>query len=134
MTAPVTPTRFHQVGWRVMAYAAGTHYRTASLAEAIALIERTDLDPAKAVEVLTTGAPGSPLVKTLSQRMMSRDFTPNFLLKLMMKDVKYAINEAEAKSMHLATAATTLDLLERAAKAGNSEKDFSSVVEPMRRG
>lgn len=39
MTAPVTPTRFHEVGWRVMAYAAGTHYRTASLAEGARLAE-----------------------------------------------------------------------------------------------
>ena len=39
MTAPVTPTRLHEVGWRVMAYAAGTHYRTASLAEGVRLAE-----------------------------------------------------------------------------------------------
>ncbi len=39
MTAPVTPTRFHQVGWRVMAYAAGSHYRTTSLAEGARLAE-----------------------------------------------------------------------------------------------
>jgi 4a-hydroxytetrahydrobiopterin dehydratase len=39
MTASVTPTRFHEVGWRVMAYAAGTNYRTGSLAEGARLAE-----------------------------------------------------------------------------------------------
>src|SRR6476646_7917394 len=39
MTDEVTPTRFHEVGWRVMAYAAGTHYRTGSLAEGARLAE-----------------------------------------------------------------------------------------------
>lgn len=33
MTGQATPIGFHDVGWRVMAYAAGTRYRTASLAE-----------------------------------------------------------------------------------------------------
>ena len=64
--------------------------QAASLAEALALIERSGLDRAKALEVLTTGAPGSPLVKTLSARMTARDYTPNFLLRLMAKDLTYA--------------------------------------------
>lgn len=55
--------------------------QAASLAEALALIERSGLDRAKSLELLTTGAPGSPLVKTLSARMTARDYTPNFLLR-----------------------------------------------------
>ncbi len=39
--------------------------QVAAIAEALALIERTDLDTAKALSVLTDGAPGSPLVKAL---------------------------------------------------------------------
>jgi 4a-hydroxytetrahydrobiopterin dehydratase len=39
MTDEVTPARFHEVGWRVLAYAACTHYRTGSLAEGARLAE-----------------------------------------------------------------------------------------------
>jgi 4a-hydroxytetrahydrobiopterin dehydratase len=39
MTNGVTPTRFHTLGWRVMAYAACTHYRAGSLAEGVRLAE-----------------------------------------------------------------------------------------------
>jgi 4a-hydroxytetrahydrobiopterin dehydratase len=37
MSGSIAPSRFHQVDWRVMAYAACTHFRTASLKEGVAL-------------------------------------------------------------------------------------------------
>lgn len=37
MTGTITPARFHESDWRVLAYAACTHVRTASLAEALTL-------------------------------------------------------------------------------------------------
>jgi 3-hydroxyisobutyrate dehydrogenase len=104
-----------------------------AIAEALALMERTDLDVAKALAVLTEGAPGSPLVKALSKRMTSRDYTPNFMLKLMKKDLQYAIEEAGRHSMSLATAAAALGTMSKAEEAGNGDKDFSSVVELLRK-
>jgi 4a-hydroxytetrahydrobiopterin dehydratase len=37
MSGSIAPSRFHEVDWRVMAYAACTHFRTGSLKEAVAL-------------------------------------------------------------------------------------------------
>jgi 4a-hydroxytetrahydrobiopterin dehydratase len=37
MSGSIAPSRFHQVDWRVMAYAACTHFRTGSLKEGVAL-------------------------------------------------------------------------------------------------
>jgi 4a-hydroxytetrahydrobiopterin dehydratase len=37
MSGSIAPARFHEVDWRVMAYAACTHFRTGSLAEGTAL-------------------------------------------------------------------------------------------------
>ena len=59
--------------------------QVAAIAEAIALIERGGLDRAKALEVLTGGAPGSPLVKTVAARMTAPDVivnVPDFTLTL----------------------------------------------------
>ena len=64
--------------------------QAATLAEAIAMIERSGLDVRQAVAVLGGGAPGSPLVKMLSQRMLDRAYEPNFLVPLMAKDLAYA--------------------------------------------
>ena len=104
----------------------------ASLAEALALIERSGLDRAKALEVLTNGAPGSPLVKTLSGRMTARDYTPNFLLKLMAKDMTYALGEGRRYGLFLSTAASALELYDRSIASGRGEEDFSVIVEALR--
>jgi 3-hydroxyisobutyrate dehydrogenase len=107
--------------------------QVASLAEALAMIERSGLDRAKALEVLSGGAPGSPLVKAVSARMTAPDFTPNFLLRLMAKDLGYAIAEGKKVSVELATAAAALASFQKSIAAGDGEKDIAAVVEKFRK-
>ena len=107
--------------------------QVAALAEAVAMIERSGLDRAKALEVLTNGAPGSPLVKAVSVRMTTPDFTPNFLLRLMAKDLGYAIQEGGKLSVELTTAAAALKDFQGGIAAGHGEKDIAAVVEPFRK-
>jgi len=104
----------------------------ASLAEAVGWMERAGLDVDLSLEVLCTGAPGSPLLKTISQRMMKRDYQVNFLLRLLGKDVGYAQKDAQAVGIPLRTADSTLDLLEKAKELGYGEQDMSSIVEQFR--
>ena len=104
----------------------------AALAEAVAMIERSGLDRAKALEILTGGAPGSPLVKAVAGRMTAPDFTPHFLLRLMAKDLGYAIQEGEKLSVELITATAALENFQRAIVLGHGEQDIAAVVEPLR--
>jgi 3-hydroxyisobutyrate dehydrogenase len=104
-----------------------------SLAEAMALIESSGLDRTRALEVLTTGAPGSPLVKTMSARMTARDYTPNFQLQLAAKDLRYAMAEAAKHGLTLTTAATAYEMMNRGIQAGRGAQDLSSVVEEFRK-
>lgn len=108
--------------------------QVASLAEAVAMIEHSGLDRAKALEVLTNGAPGSPLVKTVATRMTTSDFTPNFLLRLMAKDLGYAMAEGKKNSVELVTAAAALTLFQNGIAAGHGEKDIAATVELFRNG
>ena len=103
-----------------------------ALAEGIAMIERSGLDRDKAVDVLANGAPGSPLVKALSMRMTIPDYTPNFRLSLMAKDLAYAIHESEKLSFELATAGAALKSFEQAVESGNGDRDIAAVVEQFR--
>jgi 3-hydroxyisobutyrate dehydrogenase len=107
--------------------------QVASIAEALALIERSGLDRAKALGVLLDGAPGSPLVKTMVGRMTAPDFTPNFMLKLMAKDLGYAIKEGGARGVSPATAAAALEVFQRSIDAGYGDLDMSAVVETLRK-
>ena len=81
---------------------------------------------------MTGGAPGSPLVKAVAARMTETDFTPNFFLRLMAKDVGYAIEEGGKLSLELMTARAALEDFQRAIATGHGEKDIAAVVEPLR--
>jgi 3-hydroxyisobutyrate dehydrogenase len=107
--------------------------QAASLAEATALISRSGLDRTKALTVLMNGAPGSPLVKTLNARASAGDFTPNFELRLMAKDLTYAEQEGERNHVKLQTAVAALAVFREAIAAGYGEKDFSSVIEALQK-
>jgi 3-hydroxyisobutyrate dehydrogenase len=108
--------------------------QVAALAEALAMVERGGLDRAKALEVLANGAPGSPLVKTVSARMTKPDYTPNFPLRLLAKDLGYAIREGGKLSVELLTVTAALKIFQQAMAAGYGEKDMAAVVELFRKG
>jgi len=107
--------------------------QVAALAEALTLIERSGLDRARALEVLTNGAPGSPLVKTVAGRMTAPDFTPNFPLRLMTKDLGYAMQEGGKLSVDLVTAAAALENFQRAIATGHGDQDMAAIIEPYRK-
>jgi 3-hydroxyisobutyrate dehydrogenase len=107
--------------------------QAASLAEALALIERSELPRDMALEVLTEGAPGSPLVKMLSARMASSDYSVHFELDLMRKDLAYCITEGQAHGILLGTAMAALREFDHASEDGSGAKDLSAVVESLRK-
>jgi 3-hydroxyisobutyrate dehydrogenase len=106
--------------------------QAAALAEALSLIERSGLDIDKALGVLTEGAPGSPLVKLLSGRMTQRQYEPQFLLRLMAKDLRYAVSEADHHDLDLDMGRAALRVFEHAITAGQGEEDMAAVVEQFR--
>jgi len=101
--------------------------QAASFAEAVSMIKAGGLDHAKAVSILTGGAPGSGIVKRMADRIAAGDFTPNFALHWMAKDLSYAVRDASAKSIPLQTAAAALAVFQQAIAAGYGDEDFSAV-------
>ncbi|HEY5057297.1 MAG TPA: NAD(P)-dependent oxidoreductase [Acidobacteriaceae bacterium] len=104
----------------------------ASLAEGMVWLEHSGLDRDKALQVLKSGAPGSPLIAGISARMVSEDYTVNFLLRLLSKDLAYAQAAAAQAGVDLTTAANAQQLFDRAVAAGYGDKDMSAVVEVLR--
>jgi 3-hydroxyisobutyrate dehydrogenase len=103
----------------------------AAFAEAMALVSAGGLDREKCIAVLGNSALASPLIKRMLASMESNDFTPNFPLKLMTKDIGYAIKEAETCGVPLATAVPALEVFRRAVEKGLGEQDFSAVVKAL---
>jgi 3-hydroxyisobutyrate dehydrogenase len=102
--------------------------QAASFAEAVSLIEAGGLDRARAESILMNGAPGSGIVKRAAASAAANDYTPNFHLRLMAKDLGYAIDEASHRGLALKTADSALALFKQAIAKGYGDEDFSAVV------
>jgi 3-hydroxyisobutyrate dehydrogenase len=100
----------------------------ACFAEAMALVNASGLDLEKSISVLGNSALASPLIKRMLTSMGTNDFTPNFPLKLMTKDIGYAINEAGRVGVPLQTAKPALQLFKNAVAKGLGDQDFSAVL------
>ena len=107
--------------------------QAAALAEAIVLMERGGLNVTTALPVLQEGAPGSPLVKGVGTRMAAGDYTVNFMLSLMRKDLSYAIAEGQRYGVPLNTAWAALGEFNRAAGTKWNDADFAALIEVLRR-
>ena len=106
--------------------------QAASLAEALTVIERSELDRGRALDAILNGSPGSPVMKTLAARMTTPDFTPNFYLHLLAKDMSYAITEGRSRDVPMITAVTSLEMLRASIDRGDGDKDMAAVVEQFR--
>src|SRR4051794_25799383 len=106
--------------------------QAASLAEAIAVIERSELDRDRTVQAIVNGSPGSPVMKTLASRILADDFSPNFYLHLLVKDMGYAIAEGQSRGVAMTTATTALDMLRSAMAHGDGDRDMAAVVQQFR--
>jgi 3-hydroxyisobutyrate dehydrogenase len=108
--------------------------QAAALAEAEYMIGAGGLNLEKALPILTHGAPGSGLVQRAAARAFANDFTPNFPLHLMAKDLGYAIGEASNLGHNLLTASSALTIFKEAIAKGYGDQDFSAVIKSQQRG
>jgi 3-hydroxyisobutyrate dehydrogenase len=107
--------------------------QAAALAEAASLIQKGGLDVEKAFAVLANGAPSSPLVKTMIERVALGSPDVNFELRLMAKDLGYAVDDAARNGIALETASAALDVFKRAIEGGHGNQDMSAVITATRR-
>lgn len=105
--------------------------QAATFAEAMSLVRASSLDLDKSVAVLGNSALASPLIKRMMASMASNDYTPNFPLKLMTKDIGYAIHEGAKCGLPLQTAVPALEVFKNAVGQGLGDQDFSAVVKSV---
>ena len=106
--------------------------QAASFSEGLEMVEAAGLEQEKAVRILTEGAPGSGIVKRVASQLGVHGGDPNFTLRLMAKDLAYAVKEASGKGIRLQTAASALEIFKRAVEAGYGDEDFSAVTKAFK--
>lgn len=111
----------------------------AALAEAVTVIEAAGLDSGVALEVLAEGAAGCRLTKTKIPKMLARDFSAQFQLGLMEKDLRYFLSLADELDRPAQIASLVRGQFQAARRAGLGALDVSAVFlqssgEPARPG
>jgi 3-hydroxyisobutyrate dehydrogenase-like beta-hydroxyacid dehydrogenase len=100
----------------------------AMFSEGLALGKRMGLSPATLLQVLEHSAGNAPLFRFKGPFLMRRDFSTNFSLKLMDKDVKLALGEAAGLRADLTAGRAVNDVFSAAMQAGFGEEDFLAIA------
>jgi 3-hydroxyisobutyrate dehydrogenase-like beta-hydroxyacid dehydrogenase len=106
----------------------------AALAEAMSVALAAGLDAEATREILGEGAAGSRLVKTKIPKMAARDFSPQFQLALMEKDLRYFLALAQELDRPTPVAALVRSQMQAARRAGLGERDVSAVFDWLQGG
>jgi 3-hydroxyisobutyrate dehydrogenase-like beta-hydroxyacid dehydrogenase len=99
----------------------------AAIAEGAQIAEAANLDRAAAMEVLNEGAVGSRALKMKLPKMFNRDFTPQFQLELMDKDVRYFLLLAAELDRPAPLASLVRSQFQAARRAQLGKLDSSAV-------
>lgn len=100
---------------------------SAALAESMAVAEAAGLDATATLEVLGEGAAGSRLVKTKIPKMLGRDFSPQFQLALMEKDLRYFLSLAQEMDRPAPIASVVRSQYQGARRADLGKLDVAAV-------
>ena len=100
---------------------------TAALAEAAQVAEAGGIERDAALEILGEGAAGSRLLKAKLPKMFKRDFSPQFQLELMEKDLRYFVLLAQELDRPAPLAALVRSQFQAARRAALGKLDSSAV-------
>lgn len=99
------------------------------LVEAIALAEASGLDMNQVTAVLTESQISPLLFKRKLPQLLARDYRAAFSLRLMHKDLTYALSEAADKNIPLPTVAAAREIMRVAIAQGMGEQDVMVLRE-----
>jgi 3-hydroxyisobutyrate dehydrogenase len=103
--------------------------QVATLAEGLNFAQQSGLDLAQAVQALSIGSGGSPVVRAKAAQIAAQNFTPNFALHLLHKDLGYALEEAGKHNAPLPTTAIAREFYRIAMSQGLGDRDFAAIAQ-----
>ncbi|MEV2279040.1 NAD(P)-dependent oxidoreductase [Nocardiopsis sp. NPDC049922] len=106
--------------------------QVAAVAELVGALDGTDLDPARAVDVLTATPVTGPASAGAATAMLGRTFPAAFPIELVAKDLAYATTDAALRDADLPLTSTTADVYQRAVDRGHGADNITGVVQLFR--
>jgi 3-hydroxyisobutyrate dehydrogenase-like beta-hydroxyacid dehydrogenase len=102
-------------------------------AQGMALAQKAGLSPSMVMEIIDASALRSPFYSGKTKRVLSRDYTPNFPLKWLLKDIHLVLEAGAELGVPLPAVAAAREIYVAAMSQGLGDLDYSAVVETFYR-
>ncbi|MBM3570940.1 MAG: NAD(P)-dependent oxidoreductase, partial [Alphaproteobacteria bacterium] len=99
-----------------------------AIAEALAFVDRHDLDRTNALDVLRGGSAHSRQLDMRGNAMLTGDYRGTGTSSLLLKDLTVALDVARARGLFLPVAEIVAGLFKRLEAAGHGESDAASLI------
>ena len=102
--------------------------------EALALTQKSGVDPERMLAAISAGAAGSWQLSNLGPRIAGRDFAPGFMIRLMQKDLRLALDAADEVLQPLPNTSLVHQLyyqLQAQGAGGDGTQALARVVEAL---
>jgi 3-hydroxyisobutyrate dehydrogenase-like beta-hydroxyacid dehydrogenase len=99
--------------------------------EGIILATKGGVDPKLMLEVLTNSAAKSGLIDYKAPFIFRRDFTTNFSVKWMHKDIGLMLQSGEELNVPLPLTALTRQMFQAAISSGHGDEDICSTIKVL---
>jgi 3-hydroxyisobutyrate dehydrogenase-like beta-hydroxyacid dehydrogenase len=97
-------------------------------AEALALATKLGVDAQQLVDLIGATMVRSGVVEYKAPFVLNRDFTPNFPLRLMHKDIRLTLEAAKEARVKLPALETVEELYEMATEDGHQDLDYAATL------
>src|SRR5882757_6079007 len=98
-----------------------------AIAETVAVLLKRDLDPKLFIDILINTMFGGLAHRKYGDRIVRRDYTPGFVLPLVLKDVRLALAEAEQAGAPFPSAGVVRDRLITGIARGYADLDWTAL-------
>src|SRR5437588_10318365 len=97
-------------------------------AEALTLAAKLGVNVDRLLPLIQASMVKSGVVEYKAPFILKRDFTPNFPLRLMLKDIRLALDAAKEARVKLPALETVQDVYEMAAEDGHEDLDYAATL------
>jgi 3-hydroxyisobutyrate dehydrogenase-like beta-hydroxyacid dehydrogenase len=102
---------------------------SAALAEGVAMASKAGLDPAQFLEIVQSGGASSKQAELKTPKILERDFSSQFALKLMLKDLLLASKLTQDFQLPSPLLNTATSLYQMGLSKGLGDQDLSAVLQ-----
>jgi 3-hydroxyisobutyrate dehydrogenase-like beta-hydroxyacid dehydrogenase len=101
-------------------------------AEALALTGKLGVPPEKLVELIQNAMIRSGVTDYKASFVLNKDWSPNFPLRLMLKDIQLMLDAARQEKLELPALKEIEKVYQKAVEAGHADDDYAVTVETVR--